>query len=264
MQTMIKVVNLASGSDGNLTYIESDQTKILVDAGLSCSEIVKRLALLNVSPEQIDGIVVTHEHMDHIKGVDVFCSKYNKPVYAHRDVFINLDEKLTKVERENRKLFENEFMIKDLKVIPFPIPHDVPCFGFSFENNDKKISILTDLGHTNDRILNCIQRSQIVYLESNYDKKMLSKNEKYPLILKRRIAGPNGHLSNDDAAELIKFLVLTGTRQIVLSHLSKDNNTPALAFETAAQHLLEYGIIEGVHVKIDVASTKPGVMFKLS
>ena len=259
----MKVINLASGSDGNLTYVESEQAKILVDAGLSCSEIVRRIALVGVSPEQIDGVVVTHEHFDHIKGVDVFCSKYNKPVYAHREVFVNLDEKLLKVERENRRLFEDEFMIKDLRIIPFPVPHDVPCFGMSIENNGNKISILTDLGHTNDRILSCIQKSQIVYLESNYDKRMLSKNEKYPLILKRRIAGPNGHLSNDDAAELIKFLVLTGTRQIVLSHLSRDNNSPSLAFETVAEHLLEYGIIEGVHVKIDVAGQKPGVLFNL-
>lgn len=259
----MRVINLASGSDGNLTYLETDQTRVLVDMGLSCTECLKRVALLGVSPEMIDAVIVTHEHSDHIKGVEVFSSKYNKPVYAHRNVWSGLNEKFLKVKEENKKVFENEFYIKDLKIIPFELPHDVPCYGFSFENNQKKISILTDLGHTNDRILESILGSQIVYIESNYDKRMLSKNEKYPLILKRRIAGPNGHLSNDDAAEMILRLVLGGTRQIVLCHLSRDNNTPDIAFDSIAAYLYSQGVIEGMHVNIDVATNKPGVSFRL-
>ena len=130
--------------------------------------------------------------------------------------------------------------------------------------NKKKISILTDLGHTNDRILNSIQGSQIVYLESNYDKYLLSKNEHYPLMLKRRIAGPFGHLSNIESAKLIAKLVVSGTRQIVLAHLSKDNNSPEVAFKSVVDQLYSLGIIEGFHVRIDVATDTPGVMFKLS
>ena len=259
----MRVINLGSGSDGNLTFLETDNTKILVDMGFSCSEIVRRIALLGVSPEEIDGVVISHEHNDHCKGVDVFCSKYNKKIYAHRNVWENLDDKLLKVERENRLVFENVFCIKDLIVNAFPVPHDVPCFGFSFENDGKKISILTDFGHTTDRILESILGSQIVYLEANYDKKMLSKNEKYPLILKRRIAGPNGHLSNDDSAEIILRLALSGTRQVVLSHLSEENNTPLIAFDTVSSYLLSQGVVEGMHINIDVATKNPGVMFKL-
>ncbi len=260
----MKVINLASGSDGNVTYIESDEAKILLDIGLSCSEIVKRLALINVNPEQIDAIIISHEHGDHMKGADVFCSKFNKPIYAHRSVWVGLNNKLTKVKIENRRLFDGEeFSIKDMIISPFSVPHDVPCFGFSFIKDSNKISILTDLGHTTDRILTSVLGSQIVYLESNYDKKMLSLNEKYPLILKKRIAGPNGHLSNNDAAEFIVKLVVTGTRQVVLSHLSRDNNSPDIAFDTITNTLSTFGILEGKHVMIDVATSRPGVMFKL-
>lgn len=259
----MRVINLASGSDGNITYIETDQTRILLDMGLSCNECIKRLELIDVSPESLDGVIISHEHSDHCKGVSVFSSKYNKPIYAHRTVWAGLEEKLKKCKEENKLMFENEFQIKDLTIKPIPLPHDVPCFGFVFENNGKKISILTDLGHTNDRILESIYGSQIVYIESNYDKKLLSKNEKYPLVLKRRIAGPNGHLSNDDAAKVILNLVLTGTRQVILSHLSKENNSPDIAFDTVATYLYSQGVIEGVHVNIDVATQKPGVIFKL-
>lgn len=260
----MKVINLASGSDGNVTYIESENAKVILDMGLSCTEVVKRLALLNVSPEQIDAVLISHEHGDHMKGVDVFCGKFNKPIYAHRDVWQGLNAKLTRVKIENRRLFDGEqFEIKGLIIRPFAVPHDVPCYGFSFTENSNKISILTDLGHTTDRILSCVLGSQIVYIEANYDKRMLSQNEKYPMSLKRRIAGPNGHLSNEDAADFIVRLVMGGTRQIILSHLSKDNNTPDLAYNSITHFISRYGIIEGQHVMIDVASQRPGVLFKL-
>lgn len=260
----MRIINLASGSDGNLTYLETDNIKLLVDIGLCCSEVVKRLALLNVCPEQIDAVLVSHEHSDHIKGADVFCSRYNKPIYAHYEVWKGLDEKLKKIPDSNKKMFEYEsFLLKDLTIIPFSLPHDVPCFGFAFENNLKKVSILTDLGHTNDRILECVQGSQVVYIEANYDKEMLGKNEKYPLILKRRIAGKNGHLSNEDSACAIANLVYGGTRQVILSHLSKENNSPKTAFDTVVRELKKLGIVEGVHVRIDVATNLPGVIFKL-
>lgn len=259
----MRVINLASGSDGNVTYIESDNLRFLVDAGLSCREIVKRLALIGVAPDKIDGIIITHEHYDHIHGVDVFSSTYDTPVYAHHSVWLGLDAKLKRVSDKNRRLFDgSSFVIGDMIINPVPLPHDVACFGFSFENNNKKISILTDLGHTTDRILKCIQGSQIVYLEANYDKNMLRQCA-YPLCLKRRISGEFGHLSNSDSANAIANLVYTGTTQVILSHLSKESNTPDLAFTSIADDLRKMGIEEGKHVKIDVATRNPGVIFKL-
>lgn len=259
----MRVINLASGSDGNVTYIESDDQKILLDDGLSCAETVKRLELIGVKPNQINSIILTHEHSDHIKGVDVFSSKYNIPVYAHQDVWITLDEKLKKVSLQNRKLFDGQFYLNDLVITPVEVPHDVKCFGFSFSQNDKKISVVTDLGHLNDKILDNMKGSSLVYLEANYDRTMLYNGTKYPLSLKRRIDGPNGHLSNMNSADAVEFLTLTGTKQIVLSHLSKENNTPSLAYSSICKKIETEGIKEGEDVRIDVARITPGSFFKL-
>ena len=161
------------------------------------------------------------------------------------------------------RIFTGDFEIKDLYIKPIEIPHDVKCFGYTLENGNSKVSFLTDLGHTNDKILNSVSGSRLVYLEANHDLSMLRNCEKYPLSLRMRIAGKNGHLSNDASADFAEKLVETGTRQIVLSHLSRENNTPELAFNYVSSKLEEKGIIEGTHVKIDVASIVPTRIFRL-
>jgi len=257
-------VNLTSGSDGNITYIESEEAKILVDLGLSCRETEQRLKLIGVNPKEISCILVTHEHSDHIKGIDAFSSKYDTPVFAHHEVWYGLDEKLKKVSAMNRKMFDGDkFGFRDLIIHAVKVPHDVPCYAYSIEKNEKKVSILTDLGHTNERILESIRGSNIVYLEANYDEKMLREGKNYPLAIKKRIAGLNGHLSNVESARAILYLVRNGTKQIVLSHMSKENNTPDLAFDFITNILSQYGIIEGENVKIDVATTNIGTIFKI-
>ena len=259
----MKVINLSSGSEGNLTYLETEHSRILVDDGLTCKETENRLALLGLSGRDIDAIVLTHEHSDHVKGVNVFCKKFEIPVYAHNDVWSNLYDKFDKISDKNKKIFTDTFAIKDLIIEPVELPHDVKCFGYSLKENDKKISILTDLGHTTNNIFNAVKGSSLVYLEANHDINMLKNSEKYPLTLKLRIAGPNGHLSNDSSAEFIEKLVKTGTRQIVLSHLSKENNTPELAFNYISSVLSDKGLIEGENFKIDVALTRPTTLVKL-
>ncbi len=259
----MKVINLSSGSDGNLTYIESENSRILVDVGLSCKETEKRLELLNVSGNDIDAILITHEHSDHIKGVDVFSKKYNLPVYAHNDVWVGLNDKLTRVSEKEKKVFDGSFEIKDLLIEPVELPHDVKCFGYSLTEGNKKISILTDLGHTDEKIFNSVKGSQLVYLEANHDLNMLRNNERYSFSLKMRIAGKNGHLSNDASADFIEKLVKSGTKQIVLSHLSTENNTPDLAFNYISSLLSQHGLQEGEFFKIDVALTRPTTLFKL-
>ena len=231
--------------------------------GLSCAEVCKRLALIGVEPNKIDAILVTHEHSDHTKGIDVFASKFNTPIYAHEKVWFEFNHKLKRIKDENKKVFDGLFSIGEINIIPIELPHDVSCFGFSFECENRKISVCTDLGHTNDRILNALKGSQIVYLESNYDRQMLLTGQNYPLSLKRRIDGPNGHLSNKDCAETIAFLCQHGTKQIVLSHLSKENNSPLIAYKYITKELEKYGIIEGEHIKIDVATQNPGAFFRL-
>lgn len=259
----MRVINLASGSDGNITYLEDEDKKIILDMGLSCTETVARLEKIGIAPSQISAIIVTHEHSDHIKGIDVFSSKYNIPVYAHQEVWYGLNDKLKKVKVENRKIFEGKFQFGDLVITPVKLPHDVSCYGFSFNKGENKISVITDLGHINDLILHSVKGSQLVYIEANYDREMLMKGTKYPLTLKRRIDGPNGHLSNTMCAEAIEFLALTGTRQIVLSHLSKENNTPLIAYNSICNIIKEKGIIEGENIRIDVASPNIGAFFRL-
>lgn len=260
---MLRIINLSSGSDGNLTYIESDNKKILLDMGLSCAETSKRLELIGIKPYEIDGIILSHEHSDHIKGVDVFSSKYNTPVFAGEDVWIGLNDKFKKISIENRKVFNGQFEFSDILITPVEVPHDVKCYGFSFSQGNRKASVITDIGHITDQVLTTIQRSDLVYLEANYDREMLMRGAKYPLSLKRRIDGPNGHLSNDASSDVVAFLASNGTKQIILSHLSKENNTPSLAFNYVSKKIETYGIKEGRDIHIDVASTSPGTMFKL-
>lgn len=231
--------------------------------GLSCSETVKRLDLIGVKPEMITSIIISHEHSDHTKGVDVFAGKFNKPVYAHESVWTTLDDKIKKIDNKNRKTFDGDFQLDELVVCPVEVPHDVKCFGFSFCEKDKKLSVITDLGHVNDKILNSIKGSQLVYLEANYDRNMLLSGTKYPLTLKRRIDGPNGHLSNSASAQVVEFLTNFGTRQIMLSHLSKENNSPNLAYNSITTDLKKHGIIEGIDIRIDVAREFPTSIFRL-
>ncbi|MBQ7885053.1 MAG: MBL fold metallo-hydrolase [Clostridia bacterium] len=261
----MRVCNLGSGSDGNLTYIETAKAKILVDAGLSASEITKRLALLNVEPQQIDAILITHEHTDHIKGVDVFASRYHTKVYVHNKGFWALRSKLKKADLISFMPFDDlDFVIGDLQVSNFALSHDAEyCTGYSFMQNTKKVSILTDLGYTNPEVLSKIQGSVLVYLEANHDVAMLKQNPLYPPVLKQRILGRRGHLSNEQSAEVALFLANTGTKQIMLSHLSTENNTPDLAYGTICAYLKLNGVIEGKHIKIATTSIYPSYVFNV-
>ena len=265
MWNKLRVCNLSSGSDGNLTYIETLNAKILLDAGLSASEITKRLSLLRVTPEEIDAVLITHEHMDHIKGLDVFASKYHTKVYVHNKGLWALKSKLKKADFIQFVPFDDmDFIIKDLYVSNFPLSHDsVYCSGFSFKEKTKKVSILTDLGYTNDEVLNRIAGSVLVYIEANHDEQMLKNNPTYPLMLKQRILGKRGHLSNMACAQAVEYLAHTGTKQIMLAHLSRENNTPEVAYGSICAYLKEHGIEEGKHIKIAVTSIYPSYVFNI-
>lgn len=257
----MKVCNLSSGSDGNATYIESSTTKILVDAGLSCKELENRLALLGASGHDISAILITHEHTDHIKGVDVFANRYNTKVFVHKDGFAPLLRKLRK-PLDVITFDDNPFMIADLKILPVEVPHDVErCTGYVIEENKKKISIFTDLGYTTPEILQNLYGSHLVFLEANHDPDTLKANPRYPIYLKNRILGNQGHLSNLACANAILELAKNGCKQFVLSHLSTENNSPSLAYDFITSILCDNGIVEGRHIRIDIASTRPKNVF---
>lgn len=259
----MKVCNLSSGSDGNSTYVESETTRVLVDIGLSCKEIELRLGFLKVDPSSIDAILITHEHSDHIKGLEVFAHRYGTKVFVHKDGYLPLHSKIKRPL--NYVIFDDvNFEIGDLSITPIEVPHDVQrCTGYVINENNKKISIFTDLGHTTTEMLQNLYNSNLVFLEANHDPDKLRANPRYPIYLKQRILGNNGHLSNEACANAIEELAHNGCKLFVLSHLSTENNSPEFAFGYIKSILESKGIIEGKNIKIDIASTVPTTVFML-
>ena len=240
---MLNFCSLYSGSSGNCLYVESENTKLLIDAGVSLKKIETGLETLNVDPSSLDGILVTHEHSDHIQSLGNLSKKYNLPVFANSETFDAMPKQTDKISSENKHYFNTKenFSIKDIEISPFTIPHDAanPC-GFNIYNNSDKISIATDIGHITNDILKQLEDSRFILLESNYDTEVL-KCSKYPYMLKKRIAGPNGHLSNDVASKVINYLLQGNLKTAMLGHLSKESNFPELAYQTVVNELINSG-----------------------
>lgn len=236
---MFKCGSLYSGSSGNSFFIQSDNTNILVDVGVSAKKITESLIELEHSIEKIDAILITHEHIDHTKGLSILSSKYNIPVYANQKTWDALSKHREKISPNNIKIFNNleDFYIGELKISPFSVSHDAadPC-GFNIYYNNKKISIATDIGQINENTLNSLKNSSFLFLESNYDPNIL-KMSSYPYLLKQRIAGNKGHMSNITAGKVLQQIADNNLRNVLLIHLSKENNFPELAYETVQEQL---------------------------
>lgn len=236
---MLKFCSLYSGSSGNSFLVQSNNAKILVDAGVSCKKIVDALASLNIAIEDIDAILVTHEHTDHTQSIGTISKKYDIPVYANKKTWQAMPNQIEKINKKNIYYFRNneEFKLKDLKIFPFSIPHDAanPC-GFNIYNENTKISVATDIGHMDYTILNNLKNSKFVLLESNYEPDVL-KYSRYPYKLKERIASPIGHLSNIDAGKAINYLADFGLQSAMIGHLSNENNFPELAYKSVLEQI---------------------------
>ena len=238
---MFKFCNLYSGSSGNCSFIETDKTKILIDCGVSFKRIKEGLESIGEDINDLDAILITHEHSDHIKGLGVLSKNVDIPIYANKKT---LDEIEKKYFISTTKPFKTNdtFEIKDIKVHPFAIPHDAADpVGFTIDYKNTKISIATDIGHVENKLYKNLNESSFVLLESNYEPDML-KSSSYPYSLKHRILGPEGHLSNEDASQVIKSLVNNGLNNIMLGHLSKENNFPELAYQTTVNELIENNV----------------------
>lgn len=250
-----RVCSLFSGSSGNATYIGNDTTHILIDAGQSCKQIIEALTHVGVKPNDLDCILISHEHSDHIKSAGLLSRKFNIPIYANENTWNAMGKHMEEVSSSNTRFFDDSktFLINDIAIKPYPIPHDAASpVGFCFICGKKKVSIATDLGHTNNEIINTIMDSDMVILESNHDTGLLQSGH-YPPFLKKRIIGKKGHLSNIDAGHALVDLVKGRVTHVLLAHLSKENNLPQLAYNTVKDILLKSGIKPDYDVMLDVA-----------
>lgn len=221
---------LASGSSGNSAYIQSKESKILVDAGVSCTRIKKSLSDLGTELHELDGIFITHEHTDHIKGLERLHNKFNVPVYINKNTFL-----ASKLYLENPIFFNSKIKINDLEINPVETSHDaVNPYGYEIKEKNKTLGYFTDLGVYDNTIKKVTNKADALVLETNHDIDMVLKGF-YPYHLKQRILGEKGHLSNIDAGLLVKNHSSDKLKTVFMAHLSHNNNTEELALKTFSQ-----------------------------
>jgi phosphoribosyl 1,2-cyclic phosphodiesterase len=248
----VQLTILGSGSGGNCAYLETDQTRLLIDAGLSARQIRRRLASIGRAPETLDGILITHEHSDHISGLAGLAGKVDLPIYCNR-----LTKEAIEVQLRiqiNACLFStgDSFEIGDVGVDTIAVPHDA-CdpVGFLAHTAAGNIGFLTDLGHVTKLVIERVRAANVLLLEANHDLKMLQDDPRRPWSLKQRILSRHGHLSNDGAADAIEQILSGTLRHLYLGHLSRDCNRPELALEVVGGRLERLG---GTHVRLESTS----------
>lgn len=251
---MLELYSIISGSSGNCTLATDGHTNILIDCGTSGKRLFAALDTLGISLSMISSIIVTHEHVDHTKGVGIVARKLKIPVYATKGTHAAMD--IGKLNDEQRQIIQPDitYDINGIGVTPFTIPHDAadPC-GFVFTDGKDRLSIATDIGHMSEPLLSRIRGSRSIILESNHDTNMLQFGD-YPYPLKQRILSDVGHLSNPVAAKTALELVKTGTEHIMLGHLSDKNNLPEIAQMETYNILTDNGVKVGTDMTLQVAS----------
>lgn len=235
MPTQLYFASLNSGSNGNCYYIGNTQDAVLIDAGISCKEIVNRMNRLGLSIGKVRAIFITHEHTDHTRGVEVFSRKYRVPVFitvgTHSAGRLWLDPPLVRNFNSH-----DEIPIGDLSVYALPKQHDgVDPHSFTVTYKDKCVGVFTDTGEACEHLVRHLKRCQGLFLEANYDPSMLEQGS-YPYHLKKRIKGGKGHLSNRQALELFTNFSSPELKVLILSHLSEHNNHPELVYELFSKH----------------------------
>lgn len=238
----MRLCSLYSGSSGNCIYVGSGNTSLLIDIGVSTKKVVEALQQIDVKPEELDGILITHEHTDHIGGLGVFLRKYGIPVYGTSKT-LEAVAGYRNLGKVDWNLFhgirpEESFELKDVYVKAISTWHDAAdpvCY--TIMNETKKVSVVTDLGDYDRHIVDALSNSDALLVETNHDVRMLEAGP-YPYVLKQRILGRYGHLSNEKGGQLVRELLNDHVKGIYLGHLSKENNYPDLAFETVKNELL--------------------------
>ena len=249
---MARLCPLFSGSTGNSYYIGSRSAGVLLDAGRSARQLEQALKRCEVDPLAIQGILITHEHSDHISGVRVLAKKYKLPVFASQGTLMAMEGTLGEAERW---VLEDRLELAGMEITPFATPHDsAQSLGFRITTADhREFALATDLGEVTSCVREHLLGAEFVVVESNHDKEML-RGGPYPYYLKRRILSERGHLSNGDCAAFLPELVKSGTKRILLAHLSRENNTPTLAGETALAALTSAGCRPETDFRLEVAA----------
>jgi len=249
---MFSLTTLASGSAGNCALVETEKCRVLIDGGLSTRQIALRLAQVGVELAQLDGILITHEHSDHIAGLEVLCKRHQLPIYANALTAEALGAR--EGAKRDWRIFQSgaAFTIGDLEVQTFSIPHDaVDPVGFVLNHAGVSLGFATDLGFATRLVMERLRNVHTLVIETNHDEKMLREDQRRPWSLKQRIMSRHGHLSNEAAARILRDLLHDGMRRVVLGHLSRDCNSPELATGTITGALVEAG---ASHVDVFCAS----------
>lgn len=234
----MKVSVLSSGSRGNCTYIETVNHKILIDIGTSSLYVERSLKSIGVNPEDIDIILITHAHIDHVGGLRVFSKKYNPLVYISNKILKESNLKIENVSSEEDVIINNDISIRSIR-----LSHDVTDIkGYVIEEDNDSMVYITDTGYINENNFNYIKNKNLYVFESNHDVEMLMNNPKYPHHTKIRILSDKGHLSNKDSAYYLTKLIGDNTHHIILAHISEQNNTEELALSTLKETLERKGI----------------------
>ena len=225
---------LSSGSKGNTTYVDCGNIKLIIDMGNNCKYVVDKLKGLGINPRDIDAILITHTHSDHIKGLKSFVSRYNTKVYITKGMLGDLSY------LETYSIMDKECsIIGDVLINTIKTSHDAPdSVGYIITHNNKSLVYITDTGYINKKYFKLLSNKDIYVLESNHDIELLS-NSSYPFYLRQRILGDKGHLSNYDASRYLSLFIGDNTKYIFLAHLSEENNTPDLAYDTLIERLNE-------------------------
>ncbi len=227
----MKFSSLGSGSKGNALLVAIGQSHVLMDCGFGLKESIARLARLGVMPEQLNGIVVTHEHGDHIGGVARLARKFNLPVWITHGTLRSQLKMFSNVSQINEIAPQHVFSIGDIEITPYPVPHDaVEPVQYVFSDGAKKLGVLTDTGCGTPHIEEMLNGCHALVLECNHDIDMLMSSA-YPYSLKQRVSGRYGHLSNQEAAGILSRLDVSKLQHLIAAHLSQENNTPKLAVQ---------------------------------
>lgn len=262
---MARICPLYSSSKGNCIYISCAEGGILIDAGVSAKKIREALSAIDVDISTIQGILITHEHSDHISGLRVFASSHHIPVYASPGTLKYLEDNCCANQGKYEAYeIENEMFLAGMYITPFPTLHDTcDSVGYALQLPDgRKISVATDLGCITEEILAAVRGSDLILLESNHDVRMLQAGS-YPYYLKQRILSDHGHLSNESCSSVLPGLAATGTTRFILGHLSQENNLPQLAFETAKASLEAAGACMGSDYLLSVAAPADNLLTRL-